>query len=992
MNETKNIRRRGPRRAGGVPAATQLKAMSVPVAVLMAIHGPAALAAQKPQPQSQPQPQSSQQSPVNPPTLEEVTVTALRQSLINSEAIKRRSFGIVDAVTAEDIGKFPDTNLAEAIQRIPGVTIDRVDGEGSRITVRGFGPEFNLVLLNGREMPGAISPDSASATRSFDFANLSPVGISRIEVYKTGRADLPSGGIGATVNIVTPRPFDYHGLQATAEVLGNDDTSTRVGSKVTPSVAALLSDTFFHRRLGLLLSGSYDKRNSSQQFADVGGWLENPALGTAAVTNNDKNPYGNYWGPQSEDWGFYDHQRVRKNGQVVLQFRPFDSVVATTDYTYSLFEDNQQRHSMGAWFGYGGDLTSATINNEGTITNLVDAGNDLSYFASDDHFRDEGKSAGLNVKWQATDDLLFTLDAHHSSETSGGGPGGNNSFFIVGQQPALSISKIFTDTGTQIPLTTWTYQPPYSVNNLGTSTISPLFAQANSTNFSNVIRQVQLDGQWTNPSDGFVRELRGGIDRTNFSTDAASYNSFYPTGFYDPANDGLLPAADFTRISSCSILQSFSGGGCGIQVPYFYSFNLPQAVAATTGTFNYQFVVPISPTNDDHIRERTDAAFVQMSLGTNILGRRFKALVGLRYEHTFITANSLEEVPTAISWDNPTEFHTIYSANAAYSDIRRSYHELLPNIDTSFQVVHNVLLRASFSKTITRPDLTQMVGTTSVSSTPKPGARTATAGNPGLMPYTSRNYDLAVEWYPTPDDYASVNWFMKKVTNFLTETTTQQPLYGITDPANGALAKTAEAQLTAAGQALTAANVFNQMVADTGQSSFTGQPGDPLVIWDVTAPSNANETEIRGFEFAVQHIFGDSGFGLQANLSLPTGSASFNNEAIGSQFALPGLSKSYNIVAFYEKYGFQMRLAWTHRNAYLTALSQAQSANEPQYVAAYGQLDMSASYAFNEHWSVLFNAINLNSASERFYGRYRDQFLYAYEQDPRFQFGVRFRE
>ncbi len=971
-------------------ASAPIKGLSVPCAVLMALHAPSVLAKQKELQPNGSGASSSQGMVV--PTLKEVTVTALRQSLINAEAIKRDSFGIVDAVTAEDIGKFPDTNLAEAIQRIPGVTIDRQNGEGSRVTVRGFGPQFNLVLLNGREMPGAISGDSASATRSFDFADLSPVGISRIEVYKTSEADLPSGGIGATINIITPKPFDYHGFQATAEVMGNYDAQNREGSNFTPSVAALLSDTFLHRRIGVLFSGSYDKRDNTQEFADVGGWLENPSLGTATVTNNNKNPYGNYWGPQSEDWGFYNHQRTRKNAQLTLQFRPFRSLVATTDYTYSLFEDHQQRHSMGAWFGYGGDLTSATIDNTGTITNLVDAGNDLSYFASNDVFRNEGKSYGVNLKWQASEDWLVTLDGHNSSETSGGGPGGNNSFFIVGQQPNYSISKIFTDTGTQIPLTTWTYMAPYQLNTLGTSTISPLFAQANSTNFKNTIRQAHLDARWTNPNSGFVHNVKFGYEYTDFRTDARSYNSFYPTGFYAPANDGLIPASDFTKISSCSILQSFSGGGCAIQVPYFYTFNVPAAVAATSSTFNYQFVLPNTPTNDDHIEEKTQAAFAQMAFGAHILGRRLKGLIGLRYENTQVVANSLEQIPTAISWDNPTEFHTIYASNSGYSNIRKSYHELLPSIDLTYNLRQNLLVRASYSKTITRPDLTEMVGTTSVSLTPKPGARTAVAGNPGLMPYTSKNYDLSLEWYPTSDDYASVNWFMKRVSNFLTQTTVQEPLFGITDPLNGALAKQAQAQLTAAGQPLTAANVFNQMVADTGQSHFLGQPGDPLVIWDVTTPTNANQTEIHGWEFAVQHIFGNTGFGLQANYSLPMGSARFNNLAIGSQFALPGLSTSYNIVAFYEKHGFQTRLAWTHRSSYLTALSQSQSANEPQYVAAYGQLDMSASYDFNEHWSVMFTGINLNSASERFYGRTPSQFLYAYQGAPRFQFGFRYRD
>jgi outer membrane receptor for ferrienterochelin and colicin len=148
--------------------------------------------------------------------LEEVIVTGIRQSLANSADIKRDSQGVVDAITAEDIGKFPDSNLAESLQRITGVSIDRVGGEGSRVTVRGFGGDFNMVTLNGRQMPTAnLEINSASAKRSFDFATLSSDSITAVEVFKTGKANLLSGGIGSTINIKTMRPLEKPGLTAT---------------------------------------------------------------------------------------------------------------------------------------------------------------------------------------------------------------------------------------------------------------------------------------------------------------------------------------------------------------------------------------------------------------------------------------------------------------------------------------------------------------------------------------------------------------------------------------------------------------------------------------------------------------------------------------------------------------------------------------------------------------------------------------------------------
>src|SRR5689334_19406013 len=149
--------------------------------------------------------------------LEEVVVTGLRGSLKASMDLKRDASGVVDAISAEDIGKFPDTNLAESLQRITGVSIDRVNGEGSSVTVRGFGPTFNLVTLNGRQLPAASvgsitgNPTSVGAqgtSRSFDFATLASEGVSGLEVYKTGNAAVPSGGIGATINIKTIKPLD----------------------------------------------------------------------------------------------------------------------------------------------------------------------------------------------------------------------------------------------------------------------------------------------------------------------------------------------------------------------------------------------------------------------------------------------------------------------------------------------------------------------------------------------------------------------------------------------------------------------------------------------------------------------------------------------------------------------------------------------------------------------------------------------------------------
>ena len=172
--------------------------------------------------------------------LEEVVVTGIRGSYQRSMDIKRDGQGVVDAISAEDIGKMPDTNLAESLQRITGVSIDRVNGEGSKVTVRGFGPDYNVITLNGRQMPAAnIEDTTVSASRSYDFANLAAESVSGVEVFKTGRADLTTGGIGSVINIKTIRPLDVPETTFNLSAKANHDTTNEDGDDWTPEISGI---------------------------------------------------------------------------------------------------------------------------------------------------------------------------------------------------------------------------------------------------------------------------------------------------------------------------------------------------------------------------------------------------------------------------------------------------------------------------------------------------------------------------------------------------------------------------------------------------------------------------------------------------------------------------------------------------------------------------------------------------------------------------------
>ncbi|WP_395406818.1 TonB-dependent receptor [Pseudoduganella sp. UC29_106] len=381
---------------------------------------------------------AGQSSPQAMPT---VVVSGLRASLQSSMNLKRNADGIVDGIVAEDIGKFPDTNLAESLQRISGVSIDRSIGEGSKVTVRGVGPDFNLVLLNGRQMPTSSLGDLNG--RAFDFANLASEAISQIQVYKTGRAETPTGGIGATLNVMTARPLDRPGMHGSIGAKGMYDTSNnnlpgdvKAGHSLTPEVSGIYSNTFANNTIGIALSASYQERNLGYNQASVGnGWrgpfrgdennwgtIPQPgADGANRITNRPK-PTDIYSVPQNLNYSMSGVQRERTNGQLTLQYAPAKSLTTTLDYTYSENKIHTKRNDISAWFNFGPSTstwTNGPVAAPLIYTELIPAGNsDIAMGGADFATRSQNKSLGFNAVWKPSNDLRLELDTHHSTAES----------------------------------------------------------------------------------------------------------------------------------------------------------------------------------------------------------------------------------------------------------------------------------------------------------------------------------------------------------------------------------------------------------------------------------------------------------------------------------------------------------------------------------------------------------------------------------------------
>ena len=373
------------------------------------------------------------------PVIEEIIVEGgIRGSLKASMDIKRDSRGVVDAISAEDIGKFPDANLAESLQRITGVSISRSRGEGSQVTVRGFGPEYNLVTLNGRQMP-----THNGASRSFDFGDLASEGVAGVQVYKTARADVPSGGIGSTINISTPKPLEADSV-GSLSVKTVNDTSTRVGDEYTPEFSGIYMDTFADETIGIAVIASRQERNNGVNAASVGGYYTRSGDGADQKLATDENQVNrpltadaNYSLPQSMAYNIAEYRSERTNGQIVLQMAPSDSLTMTMDFIRSEFDLERSYSDMSAWFSNTAALSQTSEWSDGPISSPIFYSErvnnaDFAMGTGEDGRTNTNSSLGLNFELQVNDSLNLKLDWHDSSaETGANSPNGTSSLITM---------------------------------------------------------------------------------------------------------------------------------------------------------------------------------------------------------------------------------------------------------------------------------------------------------------------------------------------------------------------------------------------------------------------------------------------------------------------------------------------------------------------------------------------------------------------------------
>jgi TonB-dependent receptor len=948
-------------------------------------------------------------------TLEEVVVTGIRGSLTSSMNLKRDAQGVLDGIVAEDIGKFPDTNLAESLQRISGVSIDRSNiGEGQRVTVRGVGPDFNLVLLNGRQMPvSSIQDTVASDSRAFDFANLASEAISGIEVYKTSRAGTPTGGIGATINIKTARPLDNPGLHTSLGLKGVIDDSGQnlpdhlQGDEITPEISGIYSDTFADDKFGVSITASYQERNSGFNQAAVGnGWrafagdennwgtIPQPGQPGSERITNRPDATDTYSVPQNLGYSVNGIERKRTNGQLALQWRPMDSLTATLDYTYSENKIQTERNELSVWFNFGPSTSTWTdgpVAGPLVYTELIPGANsDLSMGGAKFASKNENKSVGFNLAWEVSERLGFALDYHDSSAESGAdSPYGSNAVlgvasFVRGDTTG-DFSKDFPVISVRLPA--------------GQSTINPAQNTVTGSAFRNGymkmdIEQTQLSGNFDFTDSSrldFGVALTEMNNRTAFST--VQNDTWGSDVAFDPA---VFPDDVWRADTIRQYFDQISGSGNPNLFNDFFTFDFDRVRNIAAGLRGAdRFSASADFTTDRHVEEESQSAYVQFSQAFDT-AMPINVALGVRYEQTDVTSSALVPSPAGISWASDNELNVIRPPGASTTTtLEGDYDYVLPSFDFSIGLMDDVKFRASWGQTIGRPDWGDIQGGQVLDLLVRVDGGTGSQGNPALKPLESTNIDLSLEWYYAEGSYASVGYFNKDIDNYVGITQIVEQPFALHTPIGGALYN--EAVAAACGDRSTTcirnwifANRANAPGVDAVARTIVGQAGDPIADFRIQVPANQRSSTLHGWEFNIQHMFGATGFGVSANYTIVDSGLTYPNQLRNEQFALEGLSDAANVVAFYENFGWGVRLAYNWRDEFLSSRFDGAGAS-PNYTEEYGQFDLNVSYQWGDNLTLQAEAINLTDEIQRIHGRTTTQALFVTQTGPRYMIGARYK-
>jgi len=663
--------------------------------------------------------------------VEEVVVTGIRASIRESLETKREAVGVVDAISAEDVGKFPDKNLAEALQRVPGVVINREFGEGERVNLRGLGANLTRTLLNGHGLATAdwFILDQLNTTRSFNYLMLPSDVIGQVAVYKSPQADFEEGGIGGVIDVKTRNPLD---MKANAVYLSGQMAYTDLADKSDPQLSGLYSWKNDDNTFGAMVAAIYQRRNIRRDGVEVLGYQDaDPGAGTLLF-------------PQLIGSALFTQERIRKGGNFALQFAPNDTWNVNFTGLYSKFDADNTNENFLAW-------GSRAINNGGTLTNTTVVGNTAvagTIASLGNGTQDFGAVYDAINRFASTQTRDIDLDVNVNPAE------GWNLHFKVGYTDAEgnTDAQPFVEFGAPAR---FTYDLRGKTPQVAFQNLDPRVPSQMQFIFSSLHQILNDDDETYGYVDatkelkiGALESIKFGVKHTDHNRDLRFNGTTYG-GFHVPIN--ALPATAFAGAQTPGdFLDGIAAPGT---LDQYWQIDKGAVNSILFGNLAKSAGRVLYPQQSFSVTEKANAAFVM----GNLAGEQWKANVGLRYVKTDQTSRGYI-VGAAGSIANPF-------GNYDPVSVDRSYNDWLPSANVSFDLTKELVLRFAAAKVMARPDYTDVAPRVTLNS----GALSGTGGNPNLDPYRASQADVSLEWYRDRNSVVALALYYKDIKSFITD-------------------------------------------------------------------------------------------------------------------------------------------------------------------------------------------------------------------------------
>ncbi len=833
--------------------------------------------------------------------IEVIEVVGTRGSLKRSMNAKRFSDQVMDGVSAEDIGKLPDNNIAEALSRVVGVSLSRADGEGEFVSIRGMAPGLSQVTLNGQSMANSNSKSISSngaSSRSFNLNNIASEMVAGIEVFKSPTASMVEGSVGGTVNLKSRSPITA-GNKATVTARADyNENADATGGGLNLFLNGVNDDG----TLGTSFAISYFDRTTQRNSFESRGW----SLQNKAPYVNEYNTDGTLKKAGVSDTPVYriedirsnfrTDERERINVNAKVQWLISDNIDISLDTLYS----RQQRDFISTNWDVDFrdndklivDLDSIVIDGENVVSQIASANNKAGknfnheQVGFDRFYDDETMAVNLLLDYLLSENWTITPKVGYSQATG----------------IRDDINPIFSN----------------KVQNLG-------YSLANGSYMPEIIY----------PTD--AGELTA-MNAEHLKLDVMNYKSFEVESKQAYAQIDVLVDLDNEYVKSIAFGTRYNETEKSNQV--FQDKIQTDILAANSGTqivlsdySNYTVVdgmlenapvdswyvpdfdkidqefghlvdkVEVQRENYD-ITESVAAAYVQANIDAEFFDIPVRGNAGVRYVNTQIES---------------TAYQFLMAQDPALIAAEKQYQDVLPSINLAFNLKDDLILRSAAAKVMSRPNHADIAPVfREIRSWDSDDGGKYIVGNPELTPYRADQYDLSAEWYFDSEGLFSAGIFYKDIESFITTRTETTTLSGIGDGSE----------------------------------------------YEVTMPINGKGGVVQGFELSLQQAFymlpePFDGLGMAINYTYNDSETELINNVTGEFMSLPGLSQdTANFMVYYEKYGVSTRLAWNYRSEYFNKFSWSE---EALYIDVYQQLDYQLGYDFTKKMSINFEAKNITN-------------------------------